>query len=95
MISPLGARASCPADLSRPQLCGGGAAAGRLWWDGVTRIDIARKPLFISPCTAALKVFPRCFVSAGRTVGGARSRRLCGEEHEPAGDSPQHQHRRH
>lgn len=31
----------------------------------------------------------------GRPVGGSGSRRLCGEEHEPAGDSSQHQHRRH
>ncbi|XP_075933933.1 AP-3 complex subunit sigma-2 isoform X2 [Anarhichas minor] len=32
---------------------------------------------------------------AWRSVGGPRSRRLCREEHEPARDSPQHQHRRH
>ena len=43
----------------------------------------------------AWRCFQRCFVLAGRSVGGSRSRRLCCEEHEPARDSPQHQHRRH
>lgn len=72
-----------------------GGAGGRVWWDGVTRIHTGHKPPFSSPSTAALKVFPRCFILTGRTVGGARSGGLCREEHEPAGDSPQHQHRRH
>lgn len=38
---------------------------------------------------------PTCCVSIGRPVGGSGSRRLCRQEHEPARDPAQHQHRRH
>lgn len=40
-------------------------------------------------------VFPCCCVSTGRPLSGAGPRRLRREEHEPARDPSQHQHRRH
>lgn len=62
-----------------------------------TRCYVTMTPIpLILPAKFFLPVQTRrLLLLPGRPVGGARPRRLCREEHEPARDSPQHQHRRH